>query len=111
MPAVLTCSRLKSLYPQKTVRDIHLVLSLWGAPRIHGCRISKRVLASSEGTIKVWACPLPVIVRTFFGRGRAVAGDGRWDSGLSTRAVAATVTQIHRTENTPDRGDIGMYYA
>ncbi|GBM12126.1 hypothetical protein AVEN_39466-1 [Araneus ventricosus] len=35
----------------------------------------------------------PVIVRTFFGRSRAVAGDGYYDSSLSTRAIAATVIQ------------------
>ncbi|GBM19882.1 hypothetical protein AVEN_186154-1 [Araneus ventricosus] len=29
-------------------------------------------------------------------RGRAVAGEGYEDSGLGTRAMAATVTQIHR---------------
>ncbi|GBL76906.1 hypothetical protein AVEN_12584-1 [Araneus ventricosus] len=43
-----------------------------------------------------------------FGRGRAVAGNGCLDSGISTRAIAAAVTQIHRTENAPDRGDFDI---
>ncbi|GBM69714.1 hypothetical protein AVEN_88219-1 [Araneus ventricosus] len=73
-------------------------------------RISKRVLASPEGIIMAWACPLPVIIRASFGRGRAVAGDGHSDSGLSTRAITVTVTEIHRTENPPDRGDINMHF-
>ncbi|GBO34472.1 hypothetical protein AVEN_17310-1 [Araneus ventricosus] len=42
-------------------------------------------------------CPMPMIVHTSYRRGRAVACDGLQDSGLSTRAVAATVTQTHRT--------------
>ncbi|GBM00577.1 hypothetical protein AVEN_77381-1 [Araneus ventricosus] len=50
----------------------------------------------------------PLGVRASFGRGRTVAGDGHYDSGLSTRAIAATVTQIHRAENAPDRGDLDM---
>ncbi|GBM93033.1 hypothetical protein AVEN_81080-1 [Araneus ventricosus] len=66
-------------------------------------RINKRVLASSESTITVWACPLSMIELVSFGRNRAVAGDGRYYSGLSTRAIAATLTRIHRTENAPDR--------
>ncbi|GBO46026.1 hypothetical protein AVEN_130628-1, partial [Araneus ventricosus] len=45
----------------------------------------------------VGAYPLPVIVCTSYWRGRAVAGDGHWDSALSNQAIAAAVTQIHRT--------------
>ncbi|GBN89372.1 hypothetical protein AVEN_139949-1 [Araneus ventricosus] len=45
----------------------------------------------------VGACPLSVILRASYGRGRVVAGDYQQDSDLSTRVVAATVTQIHRT--------------
>ncbi|GBM08083.1 hypothetical protein AVEN_122996-1 [Araneus ventricosus] len=35
----------------------------------------------------------PMIVLTSFGRCRAVAGNGYWVSGLSTRAIAATAIQ------------------
>ncbi|GBL83112.1 hypothetical protein AVEN_165331-1 [Araneus ventricosus] len=45
-------------------------------------RISKRGLASSEGTITVGACPLPMIVLATYGRVPAVAGDGHKNSGL-----------------------------
>ncbi|GBM31341.1 hypothetical protein AVEN_192750-1 [Araneus ventricosus] len=50
---------------------------------------------------------LSVIVTASCGRGRAMAGDGQYDSGLSTRAIAATVTQSHRTKNATDRGAFG----
>ncbi|GBN95252.1 hypothetical protein AVEN_61259-1 [Araneus ventricosus] len=60
-------------------------------------RISKWALASPGGTIMVGIeLPSPVIVPTSFGEGRAVAGDGYEDSGLSTRATAATVIQYPR---------------
>ncbi|GBN04108.1 hypothetical protein AVEN_88939-1 [Araneus ventricosus] len=38
------------------------------------------------------ACPLPVIVRASYGRGRSVIGDG-----CRTRPIAAIVTQMQRT--------------
>ncbi|GBM09730.1 TD and POZ domain-containing protein 2 [Araneus ventricosus] len=59
--------------------------------------INKRGLASLVGTIMVGALLLPVIVRAFYGRGRAMAVDDHYDSGLSTRTVAATVIQMCRT--------------
>ncbi|GBM04088.1 hypothetical protein AVEN_247957-1 [Araneus ventricosus] len=47
----------------------------------------------------------PVKVRTSFGRGRAVVGDDNYDSGLSTRAIAAAVIQFPRVP----RQDEGSY--
>ncbi|GBM14682.1 hypothetical protein AVEN_97190-1 [Araneus ventricosus] len=38
----------------------------------------------------------PLIERASFGRSRSVHGDGCWDSGLSTRAIATTVTKCPR---------------
>ncbi|GBM15510.1 hypothetical protein AVEN_8902-1 [Araneus ventricosus] len=57
-------------------------------------RISKRGLASPGSTIMVEVVlPPPLIVRTSYGRGRAVAGDGYYDSDLSTQVIAATVIE------------------
>ncbi|GBM29260.1 hypothetical protein AVEN_155216-1 [Araneus ventricosus] len=71
-------------------------------------RISKRVLVSPEGTIMVWACPLPVIVCASFRKGRALAGDGRIQSCLSTRAIVESHSD-NRTENAPEQGAIDMF--
>ncbi|GBL98480.1 hypothetical protein AVEN_111608-1 [Araneus ventricosus] len=57
---------------------------------MRGPRISKHGLASLVGTIMVRACPLPVIACASYATGRDVDGDGYKDSGLRTRAIAAT---------------------
>ncbi|GBO45520.1 hypothetical protein AVEN_245455-1 [Araneus ventricosus] len=58
---------------------------------IRSRRISKRGLASLVGTIMAWAFRLPLIERASNGRMWTAAGDGYEDSGLCTRAIAATV--------------------
>ncbi|GBM58063.1 hypothetical protein AVEN_222828-1 [Araneus ventricosus] len=68
-------------------------MSAW----VRSLRISKWGLASLVGRIIVGTWLLPVIVRTSYGRGWAMAGNGHWHSGLSTRAIAAAVTQIYLT--------------
>ncbi|GBM58997.1 hypothetical protein AVEN_145290-1 [Araneus ventricosus] len=57
--------------------------------------ISKRVLASPEGTAMAGVeFPPPGMIHTSSGKGYAVVGDGRLDSNLSIRAVAAIVIKI-----------------
>ncbi|GBM37949.1 hypothetical protein AVEN_46253-1 [Araneus ventricosus] len=51
-------------------------------------RISKWCLATLMGTIMFWACPLPVILRASYGRGRTVAGDGHYGFYLSIGVIA-----------------------
>ncbi|GBL93191.1 hypothetical protein AVEN_42645-1 [Araneus ventricosus] len=65
-------------------------------------RISKRGLASPGGTESSPSCskcPLQ-------GGERAVASDGYEDSGLSTRAIAANITQITRM---PSHGVVSIF--
>ncbi|GBN43150.1 hypothetical protein AVEN_116819-1 [Araneus ventricosus] len=51
-------------------------------------------LPSLGGTIILGVeFPLSIEVRTSYGRGRVVIGDGYWDSGFSTRSIAAAVIQ------------------
>ncbi|GBN52170.1 hypothetical protein AVEN_260516-1, partial [Araneus ventricosus] len=73
------------------------------------CRMCKQELAYPVGVVMVglWVPP-PVIVRTSFGRVAPWPGDALL--GLSTRAIAATVTETHRAESAPDRGDLDMNY-
>ncbi|GBO27603.1 hypothetical protein AVEN_233847-1, partial [Araneus ventricosus] len=70
---------------------------------IRSHQISKRVLAPgraySNGRTEF---PPPAIVRASFGKGRAVASDGRNDSGLSTRAAAVIEFD---SDNTAGRGE------
>ncbi|GBM18405.1 hypothetical protein AVEN_72744-1 [Araneus ventricosus] len=49
----------------------------------------------------------PIILSDFlpqFYQGRVC----KYASGLSTRAIAVTVTQIHRTKNAPGRGELDV---
>ncbi|GBN04734.1 hypothetical protein AVEN_225486-1 [Araneus ventricosus] len=58
-------------------------------------RISKRVLTPSVSTL-MGELNTPSSDSTYLLReGRAVAGDGYYDSGLSTRAIAAAVIQSY----------------
>ncbi|GBM34794.1 hypothetical protein AVEN_7844-1 [Araneus ventricosus] len=63
---------------------------------MRGRRISKRVLASLVGIVVGVMDPSPMIVRSSYGRGRAMVGDDYYDSGLSSRAIAAAVIQRTR---------------
>ncbi|GBN64839.1 hypothetical protein AVEN_153358-1 [Araneus ventricosus] len=94
--------------PHQFVRDIQSLLTqnrniLVRWIKAHDCYLVE--LSPTGGTTSTWIksrriskrgdCA-PVILRASYGRGRAVAVDGHYGSGLNTGATAATVSQLHR---------------
>ncbi|GBM58211.1 hypothetical protein AVEN_199699-1 [Araneus ventricosus] len=70
---------------------------------MRGRRISKQGLASPGGTIMVEVeLPPPMIVRTSFAKGQAMASDGNYDSDLIARLIFTNpVTSTSMTGATP----------